>query len=944
MTLTKALSVVLIIGWFAVFPAAAQDHIAFDEEASLLCPTDSSDNPAEAATGQANDVSLNPEISFDNTISLGINLDEGESYGPGEIFYISCLIRNSGLVELKDRLNVALPDGWQAMPDSSIELNLMPEESSVQIFGIRMPNEAYAGEYEIALNLENSSCAACSAKVVVNGFVKLKGVLGKYEGCCTATIPASIPLFLQNDGNTPLCLKFEASLDPVCPYTCSSYNFTLEPGESQELNLDFTPQIEPRPYNQHLFLNVVNLESGENLFTRAFKVHVLPPGTLLDDPFIRIPSRASLFSSGYSGSKAFGFEVAGDGYINENEDRYLDYCFTVSSNARNMTYDFYQRYFLGLEAPDWDVCLGDTNYNLTKLTQFSRYGRGGGFNIYGRKWNVGTHYTQNIISNSYNPHEACAYIEYFIKPNFSVSGNYLHKTWRQTPTVNIATCELDLDLKKASIQLEFGKNFLSHARHRDTLGFNFNAAGRCFGDTWYNIEKTYAGAAFFGYYNHLNQTSASIDFPIGRNLRCSLSGNDLVQHFHCRRKYFDHPGQFSQKTATASINYNVCSWASVRINASVLRANNDESTRPNNFFQKWLGSGFTVLHKGYFFNGSMRFGQQYNYITHHSSNLLQSYYALLGRDFTPRLTGSVFYQCGSLNYYDAKLWGNSIGGAFLYRYSNRTAMEFTAQCVTNQPSRNNMYQFSGRGSYVFKNLSQLQANVQYSYNQKYFPSAFMFLVSYTVPFGLKVGKRTTEGSIEGYVYDAFHDCPVSNAMINFNERSTLSNEQGQFFFTNVPVGKQSLRTEILPKNTITQDLQPYSVEVFKGERTKINIPIVPTCQISGRVLVYDFDESTESSMSNESGRVIQTGPLEGIEVFIERDGGKEIYRCTTNQHGMFDFTMLRPGNWRVTASSAHLPRLHYLNLKEIFLDIQPDENKELLFKVLPEERQIIPLD
>ena len=72
-----------------------------------------------------------------------------------------------------------------------------------------------------------------------------------------------------------------------------------------------------------------------------------------------------------------------------------------------------------------------------------------------------------------------------------------------------------------------------------------------------------------------------------------------------------------------------------------------------------------------------------------------------------------------------------------------------------------------------------------------------------------------------------------------------------------------------------------------------------------------------------------------IRVVIERDDGKEVYMCLTDQRGRFSFPKLRPGHWHIHIASDSLPSLHELDINNLVIEIKPEENRHVLFKVIP---------
>ncbi|MBA3817192.1 MAG: hypothetical protein H0X29_11885, partial [Parachlamydiaceae bacterium] len=696
------------------------------------------------------------------TSSLSLSCEQGE------ILYISYVVTNHRSSECTEVIRLLVPEGWTTIPQNYAEITLNPSESCVGIFAVKVVDMALAGDYTIFLEIEGSDQQQ-EIMVAVCENINFDAKLMPVEECYHGDVPISLAMFCVNNGNTALQLKLDAQVEPICPLSYESGIFTLQPGKNIDLYLQLEPSMCLEPFRQFLLLKIMDADTCNQLFVQAVNLEIIPCGSSFDDPFIRIPAHASIIALGDNEDDVFVAEFAGGGYIDTTQDRFLDFCFRLPSKSRNVIYNVDQRIFLGLKQPDLNLRAGDTVYVLSPLTQLYRYGRGGGIDIYEGNWSIGSHYTQNIFNNDYNPRETCAYVEYSPSPRLNISGNYLHKTLQHIPTSHLVTCAAEIEFRKnAWTEIEFGKNFVDHVQHKDTWAYRFETRGKCFKDTWYDIEKVYAGAAFFGYYQHINLFSTTIDFPVARAWRGNVNYSDLKQNFdnvYCYENYTLAP---RQRQFIANLSYNFHSGANVTLNGTLLRAKDEGSASQYNFNQRWAGVNLTFTRKRYYFNTRVQFGQQRDYLTHHTTNLLQLYYVFLGKDFTDKLNASLFYEGGSTNYYDARHWRTSYGTAISYKYSNRAILEFMAQRVMNKPDQYEMTQVSGRGSYTFKNLSQLQGTVQYFNYQKHYPDDLLFLVSYTVPFGLPITRRLDIGVVEGYVWDANRACPIAEAQVNLN--------------------------------------------------------------------------------------------------------------------------------------------------------------------------------
>lgn len=240
-------------------------------------------------------------------------------------------------------------------------------------------------------------------------------------------------------------------------------------------------------------------------------------------------------------------------------------------------------------------------------------------------------------------------------------------------------------------------------------------------------------------------------------------------------------------------------------------------------------------------------------------------------------------------------------------------------------------------NHTFSNLHSLQGTVQYYHYKEHYKNDLLFLVSYTIPFGMPVGRKNDCGSLSGCVYDTYRECPVSNAVVNVNGGQIVTDEQGYFHFPRVKAGQQMLKTEILPKNLIAQN-PSQSLSIQGGKASDVMISVVPACCIEGEIVLLGPIEN--SLPQSRNGELVEHKKLKEIRVVIDRDNGKEVYSTMTDAKGRFKFTAMRPGNWRISMDTAELPPFHYVQNNDLKFKVEPEENKKVVLNVVPEVRVI----
>lgn len=859
----------------------------------------------------------------------------------GEIIYISAILQNKSEKTSAYRLGLELPAGWQDVSVEGKEITLFPNDSKVQIVAVKVPVETLAKEYLLALVLEGQGGIerqTLSVSILPNSSFLLEWV--DRAAFYPFDEAADLTLKFTNRGNIPLFIELEASTDPACPLYYPREVTEILPFDSQFLTLRVIPRLEFGLDKQFILLKVSNQQTGEILIRETLSLRLTPQTIADDDLYVRIPSQVTFLALGDNAKHVFAIEFTGEGAIDTQGKRFLEYDFLLPTDSRNVIYGVEQRLFVGLSDPDWELLLGDTVYVLTPLTQGARYGRGAGFDLYKKRWAAGAHYTQNTFKNDYDPKDTCGYVELDPTPSVSLSLNYLGKRLKKIPSANILTLASEIEFpSRVFTEIECGKNFSGNFRKNNKSAYRIASRGKLLNDTWFDFERIYTGQAFCGYYDPTNLYSLTADFPVWRNLRANCSYNQF-------KNFYGHEAASPwQHQFNLNLDYNFSAGKNLSFNGLLLRSKDMGSACQYNFYQKWAGLTFSYAKKNYSLSGLASFGTQEDRRMRNKTSFLQKYYAFFTKNLGNNSSCTFFYEGGNTNYYDVHAWRTTFGGSLRLAYRSQSWIELFLQHVKNSPEQFELSQVSVNYNHVRKNRHLVQLSVQYFHYKRYYNDDFLFLCSYQIPFGLPVCKKTDRGVLEGTIYDVWDNCPVPSATLNLNGKQTVTDSAGRFAFPKAPVGQHQLITEILPKNLITQDL-PAKVEVLGGKENRVAIHVVPACLIQGSIILYRQDESIPIHHRIESlsdPQLVESQKMSGMRVFIDRDHGKEIYSCLTDKNGRFYFANLRPGVWRVSMSTEELPPLHNFRLSEMVIEMKPAEEKELTFHIIPEIRTLKPV-
>lgn len=886
------------------------------------------------------------EQNINTPLSLEITSPPICEINLGDVIYLSAIVNNLAAASYQGEFTICYPKEWQCTPSGPIPLDLAQGESKLLIFGIKVGLSSLAGEHQITLSLNLEGYPSIQRTMIAIVRPKIE-IVGRVEGCLEAyNLNQMTPFYLRysNHSNIPLKVVIDIQTEPKCNLEYTSEPFEIPPFESIDMPIILLPESSTLDFSQFLLVRLLDAKTGEQLYQNPMTLKFMTSTTPNNDPYVYIPAYAKGLVLGDRYKGILATEFAGGGVIDSEKNRTLDFFFRLPTDVHHVIYNIDQRLYAGIQDDEWKFDFGDTVYALSPLTQYYRYGRGANVEHAWDNLRAGIHYTQNTLRCDQDPHELCAYVEYYPTENSSIATNYLHKVEQDIPTSNMITLQSIIDWPSSiTTEAEIGTNFISENKNKKNWAYRLETHGRMFKDTWFSIEKIYAGPRFYGYYNNIHLFSSSIDFPIKEKLRLNLTTNHLYQNF-CLCDEEEDPIIPKQYQYSANLSYCFNRQCSFGLNGLLLRGRDLGKTQQYNFYQKWIGFSVSLATCGCNLNAIISYGLQNDYLSHKCTYNLQRYYAYLSKDFSSVLNGSIFYDSGNLNYYDAKPWRIGYGGALAFRFAPTGFFNFFMQKIKHTCDSLDMTQFTVNCNYIFKNLHRLECMVQYYRYCSGFPNETIFLISYAIPMSLPVGYRKDVGHLEGYVYDSWNNQVVKDALVNCGKSQTSTNENGYFTFSCLPGGQQFPEISMLPDELIEENTVKPCVEIIGGKMSSVCLPVLPSCSIDGEVILYGYKDIFSVLSDPLHAEIIPLNGLEGICIAIANENEEEIYACTTNKKGAFRFPKLRPGRWHIKILSEQIPPLHELNMNHLILEVLPKENKWITFKISPTAPQVYKLE
>lgn len=224
-----------------------------------------------------------------------------------------------------------------------------------------------------------------------------------------------------------------------------------------------------------------------------------------------------------------------------------------------------------------------------------------------------------------------------------------------------------------------------------------------------------------------------------------------------------------------------------------------------------------------------------------------------------------------------------------------------------------------------------------------------YMLSYSMPIGIAVGKKKSIGVLSGNIFDGGDPdrAGIVGAILTANGMTTVTDAGGSFAFPALDPGTYGVYVRDLGPNRVTETRQPFVVEIQGGERSQLEIAVIEAARVSGQIIVVDAQGSARPGREvvvgepGGDGEAKEPQALPGILVELACDGEDgDVVRTLTNFQGVFLFEGLRPGIWQLKVYDYNIPDYYYLEEATMELELSAGETEEVSLRVLPKERPI----
>jgi len=867
---------------------------------------------------------------------------------PGQTVTVVFLVRNVNAPAGQYSPEIGLPPEWKPVTEE-FPFPLEPGQLEVRPVSFYIPENTPPGAYNVRYILRSRSAPSISdlysITVRVVAVSQMSASLVETPKMAVAGEEYEVVVNLTNESNQRE--TFSVTVSSADKEDRREY--TLRPGQGKKILVRKKTDDRIRRSYEDRIRFTFRMEA-DDLVSRTLisKVLIVPRRGEEADGYHRYPIKASamqVVQRGGHTASGFQGDLVGEGSLDEAGSHYIGFRLRAPDIYETSILAEHDELYLNYRNDRLDAFIGDKVYHLSTLTENFRYGRG---LEYSHQWS-------NITAGGFYQkprwytaakHELAGYARCRIEDRGGVDLSILDKE-RDGVHGQILSLAGNWNTPgKSELKAEIARSVVK-GRDQNAFHFQLNGQWRKF---YCNSNWIYADPDFLGYYRDTYFTSSTLSYKHSPNLR-------VLGTFRVERQNFD------SDTTRFSSPYSEYYQLGVDFKTLLgprcsleLRKRSREDRLPEshyNYLEQSVRARLMHGTRRLSLTASAEIGKTHNRLLDREADML-------------RCTASMYWKWGGRQslraylYYDRHNRYSEVSREYLTTGINATLA--LGQRTLLQLYYHNYYSpeqiYHDRDLFAFSlghtlpNHHQIRIRFRHTLlRNSTEEDEIAALVQYTVPLNVPLHKKKNVGVVSGRVVDAETMEPVSDLIVRLNGITAVTDASGEYLFPPLIPGSYYLtidRNRIGLDRTTAQKL-PLDVQVLAGDEMKIDLAIVHSASVSGRILLAGGESASPKGsearyINGDTPRLRQddSGAADnGIaNIIVELGRDDEVLRRLSDDRGVFLFQDLRPGPWTLRIYDRNLPAFHYLEKEIFYLDLEPGDFQELTIRALAKKRRI----
>ncbi len=852
---------------------------------------------------------------------------------PGQIVNLAFFAENKTEAVQYTRTLMEVPPEWKLI-SASQEFELKPAERKFLIFSVQVPSTQPVGEYQLKLTAGQEGTSHIFDSMLVSMEVgeveKIEMHLVESPEYIRAGEEFRSEFLLHNLGNTVKKVYLETR-------NCiieGEPELEIKPGSSVRFFAvnSSSDELAETATNYFTVRAMLSGEVAENIFKSYL---IFPVKEKKKDLYFRFPVELSTtyLASNQRGKyeHVYQFELSGSGSLDEEGKHRLDFLARGPNNTNLSFLGMYDQYYISYANSNLELFAGEKAFMFTPLTESSRYGLGAETKVkFNNGLNLGFLYVKPRFYKEIT-NEMAAFTGIEFNERNSIALYLISKQTENSPDLTqLASINSQFQpFERTSVELEISRGQFQDNRD-NALRTNISTQFSVFN---INGNYYYTGKNYPGYFS--NSTFYSGNLSVNLTKKISLGLYAKEDFLNARLDTFFVTAPYS-KSLQSTLSYNIASRANLRFYWRQYERKDRLALNKFHYKTNSVNSQFSHKFKNFDYSILGEYGKTVNFLLEQGENEQNMYRGSmnLAYQFTRNHAVRFFGSWSNINQFISGDQQNIMAGmSVVSQFSKSLRANFHLQ---------NAYDIEEY--YRNRNLMQLNLDftpgTKHKFSMRSFYTLFRqetenpeltFSLNYSFMFGIPLKKVVKAGDISGRIIRD-NDEPAVGIMVSCMNKTAITNNNGEFRFQSVPVGRHLLFVDRtgLAIDEIPEIADHFEVDILEDKTTPVFFKITKGSKLEGSF------EVQKTGMS-----VLQEEEINIQNIIVELKNEQEQFRITTDKDGNFSFPLVRPGEWNFRIYTNSLPEGHEVKESLLRIEFLPGQNQVLPIKLIPKKRTII---
>ncbi|GEN74160.1 COG1470 family protein [Chryseobacterium lathyri] len=825
------------------------------------------------------------------------------------------------------------------------ELKIPANEKTVYIVPIRIAAEAAQGIYSVILHGRDQYDGTVFTKISqvrISGNRKLSLTSLNSPEFIRAGETIRASFLLKNNGNITERLILE-SKNAVVDHDAS---ITLAPNESKIINIYKITNAELGQNEfQNLNLSVYSPDNLKENQTTYVSVKVISVKPVEDDIYHRLPVSASLSFIGMKNmgiyNDGFQGEIYGKGSLDKENKNQIEFRAVSHNPVEFNSFTQYEEYFVNYKRNNFFVHLGDKMYSASFLTEFARYGRGAEIRYDLKKISFGGFYNHprffRDIKDEFN-----IYSTFKIHKESEITAGYLYKIPRKEE-INFGNIRLNSEthLPYTAGKFKISKNIsfsgeAAYSKNEQLEGTAYMAQAQAsFEKLNGNVMYMRASPEFAGYFTNTSTFNGNLQYNVSKKINVFANYVQDAKNFQRDTLFLAAP---YRSFLQYGIQYKYLPTGLVTFYNGFQKYQDRLEPKQFDYYEQYFKVSIDQKVGMFQVNLQGQLGKTNNYLSGFNGN--SSFYTTNISFEKFRTSFNLYASYAITSRYQLQNQKQIYYGARIFsRFTDKTSLSLFYQ-------NNYMPEEYFRDRNLFEVLfhqqvfpgSDIDLSGRYSLQRGELGNKdFVFSLRYTLRLNVPVEKTAEYTSLAGNISNLGVK-KTEGIKLMLGSHLSITDKEGNYLFKNIVPGDYFLEidrstTEI---NDIPDISLPASLHLINKENT-FNFGLTTASTIKGIILLSEDDEKNKYSFVQLQSK---TEKKKRQSIIIEVSDGEQTYRKIAFIGETFDFTYLRPGEWKVKLYRNGLDKRYKIAADSFQCSLKPSQTQNIAIHIVKQQSEI----